>query len=109
MVISRCQCCLTTLSGPRVVTAAVKAAVRFSEVRLLGEDQGVVHLDPEVAHSALQLRVAEQKLAGPQVARALINKRDFRPTQAVGAVGRRIEPYPRDPVVEQSAVLTGVK
>jgi hypothetical protein len=27
----------------------------------------------------------------------------------VGAVGRRIEPYPRDPVVEQSAVLTGVK
>ncbi len=48
----------------RGVTAA-GAAVGFSEVGLLGEDQGIVYLDPKVPDRALQLRVTEQELAGP--------------------------------------------
>lgn len=37
----------------------LSAAVVGSEVGLLGEDQGVVHLNPEISDGALQLRVAE--------------------------------------------------
>ena len=50
-----------------------------SEVSLLGQDQGVVHLDAEVADGALQLRVAEQELARTQIARALVDQRNLGP------------------------------
>ena len=36
----------------------------ISQIDLLGECERVIHLDAEVAHSALQLAVAEEQLAG---------------------------------------------
>lgn len=42
-----------------------RAAVVGSEVDLLREDQGIIHLDPETSNRALQLRMTEQELARP--------------------------------------------
>lgn len=50
--------------------------------------------------------VAEQELAGPQVAGALINQGDVGPTQSVSTIGRRIEARQGDLVVDEPAVLS---
>ncbi len=77
----------------------------LSQIGLLGQDQGVVDLDAEVADGALQLGVAEQELTGAQVAGALVDQRHLGAAQAVGAVGGGIEAGEGDPVVDQPAVL----
>ena len=76
-----------------------------SETGLLGQDQGIVDLDAEAAHGALQLGMAEQELAGPQVARPLVDEGDLGPAQAMGAVAGRVEAGQGDPVVDETAVL----
>jgi hypothetical protein len=50
-----------------------------SEVCLLRQDQGIIYLDPEISHGAFQLGMAEQELAGAEVARALVQQCDLRP------------------------------
>ena len=51
-------------TGRQALVTAASAAVVVSEFGLLGDDQGIVYLDPEVPDRALQLRVTEQELAG---------------------------------------------
>jgi hypothetical protein len=70
-----------------------------SEVCLLGEDQGVIHLDPEISDSAFQLRVVEQELTRAEIACALVDERDLRPAQAVGVIDGWIEPDQSYPVI----------
>lgn len=52
---------------------------------------------------ALQLGVAEQELTSPQVARALVD-RSHRRSQAVSAVGGRVQTGQRDPITNEAAV-----
>ncbi len=58
---------------------------------MLGQNTGVVDLKDEMTDGALRFRVAEQKLASPQAARALVNQRHLGPAQAVGALGSLVE------------------
>ena len=44
-----------------------------------GERQGVVDVDPEVAHGAFDLRVSKEDLDGAQVTRPLVDDRCLRP------------------------------
>lgn len=43
-----------------------------SEFDLLGDAESVVHLDPEIANGAFQLRVPKQQLDGAKVASLLL-------------------------------------
>ena len=56
-------------------------------------------------NGALQLRVAEQELAGSQVARALVDEGHLGPAQAMGSVGSRVEAGQGHPIVDKPAVL----
>ncbi len=58
-------------------TAAISAAVPGSDFGLLREDQRVVNLNAEVANRALQLGMAEEQLAGSDVAGAFVDQRDL--------------------------------
>ena len=77
----------------------------YLDVRLLGHDEGVVHLDAQIAHGALKLRVAEQQLARAQIARSFVDERNLRPPKAVCPVARRIETDQRNPFIDEPAVL----
>ncbi len=55
-----------------------RTAAPCSDFGLLREDQRVVNLNAEVANRALQLRVAEQQLAGSDIAGTLVYQRDLR-------------------------------
>jgi hypothetical protein len=55
---------------------------------LLRKEKRIVNLDAEVAHGAFQLRVTEKKLAGAQIAGALIDQRDLRAPETVRSVER---------------------
>ena len=46
----------------------------ISDIHLLGDRQGIVDLDAEVADRALDLRVTEEQLHGAEVAGAAINQ-----------------------------------
>lgn len=48
---------------------------RRSNLRLLGDLQGVIHLNAEVSHGRLQLGVSEQQLHRPKVLGAPIDQR----------------------------------
>jgi DICT domain-containing protein len=50
------------------------------QLDLLRDREGVIHLDPEIANGALQLRMAEQQLYRPQVAGLLVDLRRLRST-----------------------------
>ena len=57
-----------------------------SDVHLLGDSEGIVHLDSKVANGALDLSMAQQELDGSQVAGSSVDEGSFRPSQRVGAV-----------------------
>lgn len=48
-------------------------------------------LNPEIPDGALDLPVAEEQLAGSEVASTLVDEGDLRAPQAVSAVGARLE------------------
>jgi hypothetical protein len=52
--------------------AAAECWLDFSLLRNL---QSIIHLDAEVSDRAFQLGMAEQQLNGPQVLRALVDRR----------------------------------
>ncbi len=54
-----------------------------SDVDLLGNLDGVIDLDAEAAHGALDLGMSEQQLYGPQIGGAPVDQRGFRPAQRV--------------------------
>ena len=82
---------------------AALAALGFG---LLGDLQRIVHLDTEVADGALQLRVTEQKLNGPDVACPALDQGRLGSAHRMGAVRRGIEPNRRHPTPDYVSVLT---
>ena len=69
-------------------TTGVEAGGRRSEVNLLGNIQGVVHLNSEISDGAFQLGVSEEKLDCTQVAGLPINLASLGAAHRVRAVRR---------------------
>jgi len=53
--------------------------------------ESVIHLDPEIADGALQLRVAEKQLDRAEIAGVLVNLRRLGAAERVGTVSRAIQ------------------
>jgi hypothetical protein len=65
--------------------------------------QRVIDFDAEVADRALDLRVAEQKLHGPQVAGAPVDQDRLRPPERVGAEQLGIQRDAGEPIERRAA------
>lgn len=85
--------------------ATTSSRAPCSEIDLLGKRQSVVDLDAEVADGALQLTMAEQELAGPQITGLLVHQSDLRSPQAVSAIGPGLQVDQGYPLVDQPRVL----
>src|SRR5688572_4403692 len=68
------------------------------DVNLLGYGEGVVNLDAQIPHCALDLCVAEQQLDGPEVSRASVNQCCLGPAQRVRAIQMRVQPDSNEPI-----------
>jgi hypothetical protein len=77
----------------------------ISDVYLFRYRERVVDLDAEVPDRALDLRVTEQELDGPQVASAPIYQAHLGASKRVGAVDARIEADACDPLRYEPSVL----
>ena len=64
----------------------MSALPRFSDIDLLGYGERVINLDSEIAHRALDLRVAQQELNRPKISRFLIDQRCLRPAERMCAI-----------------------
>lgn len=80
-----------------------------SDLGLLGDLKGVIHLDAEVPHRRLQLRVPEQQLHCAQVLCTPVDERGLCSAHRVRAVLCAIETKLLDPVSKNSGVLAGAK
>jgi len=90
-----------------MVTPPAKAGRRHKlEFDLLGDAERVLDLDAEVADSAFELRVSEQKLNRSQVPRFLVNLGGLRPSHRVGTIGRAIEPSAGNPRMHDPRILS---
>jgi hypothetical protein len=58
---------------PKWVGQSLSALPLISDVNLLGNSQGVVHLDTQIPDCALDLLVTQKKLHGSQIARAAVD------------------------------------
>ena len=76
-----------------------------SELNLLRDREGVVHLDAQVSDGTLQLAMAEKQLTGPEVAGLLVEQRNLGATKAVGAVSRGLQLDQPNPAIDQARVL----
>jgi hypothetical protein len=79
----RMGCC------PGICRTADIARLKFD---LLRDAEGIINLDPEITHGALQLRVAKQQLHCSQIAGLLANLYRLRSAQRVRAICRATEP-----------------
>ena len=68
---------------------AFSSAPGRSNVHLLRNGNGIIHLDAEVSHGALDLGVAEKQLDGPQIARASVDQCCLGSAQRMGPVLQR--------------------
>jgi hypothetical protein len=75
------------------------AGGRRLEFDLLGDIQSVIHLDPEISDSALQLRMAEEELHRAQVASLAIDLGGLRASHRVRAM------IPAGPVLSPQQAL----
>ena len=71
------------------------------------ELQRIIQLDAEIADGALQLGMAQQQLAGSEIACLAIEHGDLRSPQAVAAIGGWFEPDQRHPLLDQPNILAG--
>lgn len=78
---------------------------KLSEVNLLGKDERVVDFDTEVSHCALEFRVPEQQLTGPDIAGAFVDERHLRSPQTVGPVICGVEADQSYPTINEPAVF----
>ena len=86
----------------------VNAADRHSassDVGLLRELQCIVDVDAQVAHRALDLRVAKQQLHGTQVACPPVDQRGFRSAHGMRPVGAALEADLANPSMHDACVL----
>ena len=89
-----CQCPLLADSGQ-------------SSFGLLRYLESVVDLDPKVADGALQLRMAQLQLDGPEVLGSSVYQRRLGPPHRVGPVSRTIQADLAYPAVHDARVLAG--
>jgi hypothetical protein len=78
-------------SGRKRLGRACPLCPGISDIHLLGDRQGIVDLDAEVADRALDLRVTEEQLHGAEVAGAAINQGSLSPPQGVSAEDSRVQ------------------
>jgi hypothetical protein len=75
--------CLSPRSGPCPVTGSQfkggspTSHLRHLDLNLLGNQEGVVHINPEISHGTLDLAVPQQELDGPEIACSPIDHRGF--------------------------------
>lgn len=77
----------------------------FSDLRLLGDLQGIIDLDAKVPHRRLQLGVPKEQLYGSEVLRAPIDQRRLGPSHRVRPVVGTVQPQFIDLVPENPCVL----
>lgn len=83
----------------------MRRSPRRSDVDALGDAQGVLELDPQIAHSTVDLRVTQQELDRAQIAGLAVNLRRLGPPQRVRSISAGLEPNRRHPVVDEARVL----
>jgi hypothetical protein len=71
-----------------------------SDVDLHGNFDGVVDLDPEIPHRALDLAVAEEKLHGTEVSSLAVNEDCFRSAQRMRPELERVKTDARHPITD---------
>ena len=76
-----------------------------SDVDFLRDLYGVIDLDAEVANRALDLRVSEQKLYGPEIPGAPVDQRGLGSAQRVRAELQGIETNACDPLADEASIL----
>ena len=76
-----------------------------SYFNLLCNRECIVDVDAEIPNSALNLRVAEQELDGPEVTCSSVDHRGFGTPHGMGAVGEGIQPNRAEPRPKQAGVL----
>jgi hypothetical protein len=81
------------------------APTAWLELDLLGQSQGVIHLDAEIADGRLDFRVPKQQLDGPQVSRLAIELRDLGSPKRVCSEAAVIKSYVADPAMDDASVL----
>jgi len=92
-----------------------KASVRFQDaenrlhtlhVDLLRDRERVVHFNPEIPHGAFDLRMPEQQLDCAEIACLAINQRCLGSAQGMRPLVGRIKPDHRNPLRNQTSILT---
>jgi hypothetical protein len=78
-----------------------------SDVDFLRNLKGVVDLDAQISHRALDLRVAEEQLNRPQVAGALVDQGRLRSTHGMRRVFEQVETDAADPLGNEARILPG--
>src|SRR4051812_1634165 len=76
-----------------------------SDVNLFSYRKGIVDLNAEVAHRALDFRVAQQDLDGAQIACSPVDERRLSAAQRVRAKQEWVETDAGDPLADQARVL----
>jgi hypothetical protein len=61
------------------------------DVNLLRNGNGVVHLDAQIPHCALDLTMPEEQLDGPEIACAPVDERCLGSAQRVGPIETRVK------------------
>ena len=77
-----------------------------SQLDLLRGAERVADLDAEVADCAFELRMTQEKLNRPQIARLLVDLGRLRPPHRVRAVGGAVKPGALDPGVDNSCIVS---
>ena len=97
-----------TVSGVRYWSSTfcrTRTSFPGSDISPLGDLQGVLDVDAQIANGALQLRVPKQELNGPKVSRASVDQRSFGPAHRVRAVGARLEAGIFHPAMDDPGLL----
>src|SRR5438876_12135864 len=101
--------------GGRVRTAMLEKKqttalpIQRSHLGLFRDLQRVIDLYAEISHCNFELRVPEKQLNRPEVLRASVDQRRFRPAHRMCSIRIRIETDFRDPVIDDSRLLPGAK
>jgi hypothetical protein len=76
-----------------------------SDVNLFRNQKGIIDINPEISNCALNLRMTQEELDGPEIACSPIDHRGFSPSQTLGTVGEGIQPDRAKPGSQQTGVL----
>lgn len=89
------------LAGQRPIAARP----RWSYISLLRHLEGVVNLDAEVTHRALELAVAEEQLHRPQILGAAVDQRRLCSAHRMRPVSRIIQSDRASPTMDYPGIL----